>query len=117
MKTVKSALLGKKQLVDTDADMLHIQLKEVIQQHRDLVITKLMGNLPAYLSYKFEVKTSRDMLIKAKGNLVDLKNTSVDLSFYDGVVQLLLTRPAAHLANEPFYREIDACLSACVLEK
>jgi hypothetical protein len=117
MKTVKSALLGNKQLVDTDSDILLIQLKEVIQQHRDLVITRLMGHLSTYLTYRFEVKTNKDMLVKIKDKLVELNNSNIDLSAYDGVVQLILTRTVAHLANEPFFREIDACLSVCVLEE
>lgn len=117
MKTVKSALLGNRQLTDTNSDTLLMQLRGIIQEHRDLVITRLMGNLPTYLNHRFEVKTDETTLLKIKDKLVELNNSIVDLNVYDGVVHLVLTKGGAHLANEPFYREIDACLSACVLEE
>ncbi len=56
MKTVKSALLGNKQLIDTNADVLMIQLKDIIKEHRALVIARLITDLPIYLQYKFELK-------------------------------------------------------------
>lgn len=117
MKTVKSALLGNKQLIDTNADVLLIQLKEIIKEHRALVITRLIGDLPTYLDYKFEMKVNKEMLMKIKEELLELKNGSVDLKSYDNVVQQLLNRAVVHLTNEPFYKEIDDCLSVYVAEK
>lgn len=117
MKTVKSALLGSKQLIDTNADVLLIQLKEIIKDHRALVITRLISDLPTYLDYKFEMKVNKELLLKIKEELLDLKNGSVDLKAYDNVVQQLLNRAVVHLTNEPFYKEIDDCLSVYVAEK
>lgn len=117
MKTVKSALLGSKQLIDTNPDVLLIQLKEIIKEHRALVITRLVGDLPTYIDYKFEMKVSKDVLMKIKEELLDLKNGGVDLKAYDNVVQQLLNRAVIHLTNEPFYKEIDECLSVYVAEK
>ena len=117
MKTVKSALLGNKQLIDTNADVLLIQLKEIIREHRGLVITRLINDLPTYLYYKFEVKASKDLLIKVKEELLSLKNRGVDLSGYDNIVQQLLNRAVVHLTNEPFYKEIDERLSVYVAER
>ena len=117
MKTVKSALLGNKQLIDTNADVLLIQLKEIIKEHRALVITRLIGDLPTYLDYKFEMKVNKEMLMKIKEELLELKNGSVDLKSYDNVVQQLLNRAIVHLTNEPFYKEIDECMSVYVAEK
>jgi hypothetical protein len=117
MKTVKSALLGSKQLIDTNADVLLIQLKEIIKDHRSLVVTRLVSDLPTYLDYKFEMKANKDLLMKIKEQLLDLKNGSVDLKAYDNVVQQLFNRAVVHLTNEPFYKEIDECLSVYVAEK
>jgi len=117
MKTVKSALLGSKQLIDTNSDVLLIQLKEIIKEHRSLVITRLISDLPTYLDYKFEMKVNKDLLMKIKEELLELKNGSVDLKSYDNVVQQLLNRAVVHLTNEPFYKEIDECLSVYVAEK
>jgi hypothetical protein len=114
MKTVKSALLGNKQLIDTNGDVLMVQLKEIIKEHRALVITRLMSDLPTYLHYKFDVKATKEVLIKIKEVLLLLKDGSIDLKAYDSVVQQLLTRAVVYLTNEPFYKEIDECLSEYV---
>jgi hypothetical protein len=117
MKTVKSALLGSKQLIDTNADVLSIQLKEIIREHRALVITRLISDLPTYLDYKFELKANKDLLLKIKEELLAMKNGGVDLTAYDNIVQQLLNRAVVHLTNEPFYKEIDECLSVYAAER
>ena len=117
MKTVKSALLGAKQLIDTNEDVLAIQLKEIIKEHRALIITRMIGELPTYLDYKFNFKTDRDSLVKIKDSLLSLKNSGVDLKIYDNIVQQLLNRAVVHLTNEPFYIEIDEHLKDHVVAK
>jgi|SRR5579872_1940395 len=117
MKTVKSALLGAKQLIDTNSEVLILQLKEIIKEHRALIIARMMGELPTYLDYKFNVKTDKDTLMKIKDNLLSLKNSGVDLTTYDNIVQQLLNRAVVHLTNEPFYVEIDELLKDYVVMK
>jgi hypothetical protein len=117
MKTVKSALLGAKQLIDTNSEVLAIQLKEIIKEHRALIINRMVGELPVYLDYKFNFKTDNDSLIKIKDSLLSLKNSGVDLKMYDNIVQQLLNRAVVHLTNEPFYIEIDEHLKDYVVIK
>jgi len=117
MKTVKSALLGNKQLIDTNADVLMIQLKDIIKEHRALVIARLITDLPTYLQYKFDLKTNSELRAKIQGELLSLKDGSVDLKVYDNIVQQLLDRSVVHLTNEPFYKEIDECMSEYVAER
>ncbi len=117
MKTVKSALLGSKQLIDTNNDVLLVQLREIIKEHRSLVITRLFNDLPTYLIFKFETKADKDTIIKIKERLLELKGGGVDLKVYDNLVQQLLNRATVHLTNEPFYKEIDELLSNIVATK
>ena len=117
MKTVKSALLGSKQLIDTNADVLLIQLKEIIKEHRALIITRLINDLRTYLDYKFEMKPNKDSLMNCKEALLSLRDSNVDLKVYDNIVQQLLNRAVIHLTNEPFYKEIDECLAVYVAER
>lgn len=117
MKTVKSALLGAKQLIDTNEDVLVIQLKEIIKEHRALIITRMIGELPIYLDYKFSFKTDKDSLMKIKDSLLSLKNSGVDIKVYDNIVQQLMNRAVVHLTNEPFYIEIDEHLKDYVAIK
>jgi hypothetical protein len=114
MKTIKSALLGTKQLIDTNPDVLLLQLREILKEHRELIISRMIGDLPTYIIYKFDVKPTRKMVEKVKDQLLDLKKSNVDLDKYTNVVQMVLNRAVTHLTNEPFYAEIDEYLSPFV---
>lgn len=114
MKTIKSALLGTKSLIDTNPEVLLVQLKEILKAHRELIINRLMGDLPTYLDYKFNVKADKKMQELVKDKLLDLKKSNTDLDTYDSIVQQVLNRSVTHLTNEPFYVEIDEYLSQYV---
>jgi len=111
MKTIKSALLGTKSLIDTNPEVLLVQLKEILKAHRELIINRLMGDLPTYLDYKFNVKADKKMQELVKDKLLDLKKSNADLDTYDSIVQQVLNRSVTHLTNEPFYTEIDEYIS------
>jgi hypothetical protein len=117
MKTVKSALLGSKALVDRNQAALLFQLQEIIKEHRALVITRMLSDLPTYLDYKFQVKATKDMISSVHDKLLTLKNSNADLTKYEGVVQQVLNRSVTHLTNEPFYMEIDEYLKPHVSVK
>lgn len=114
MKTIKSALLGTKSLIDTNPEVLLVQLKEILKAHRELIINRLIGDLPTYLDYKFNVKADKKMVEVVKDRLLDLKKSNADLDAYDTIVQQVLNRSVTHLTNEPFYVEIDEYLSQYV---
>ena len=114
MKTIKSALLGNKQLIDTNPDVLLLQLREILKEHRELIITRMISDLPTYIIYKFNVKPTRKMVESVKDQLLDLKKGNVDLDKYSNVVQMVLNRAVTHLTNEPFYVEIDEYLEPSI---
>lgn len=114
MKTIKSALLGTKQLIDTNPDVLLLQLREILKEHRELIITRMISDLPTYIIYKFNVKPNRKMVETVKDQLLDLKKGNVDLDKYSNVVQMVLNRAVTHLTNEPFYVEIDEYLEPSI---
>jgi hypothetical protein len=113
MKTIKSALLGSKTLIDRNQEALLFQLQEILKDHRALVITRMLGDLPTYLDYKFQVKANKDLINAVHEKLLTLKNSNADLAKYDGIVQQVLNRPVTHLTNEPFYSELDEYLRPC----
>ncbi len=117
MKTIKSALLGAKSIIDHNPDAMLFQLKEIIKEHRALIITRMIGELSVYLDYKFHFKPDKDTLLKIKEQLMQLKNSGVDLKLYDNIVQQLTNRAQVHLTNEPFYHEIDEDLKDFVSSK
>ena len=114
MKTIKSALLGTKQLIDTNPDVLLIQLREILKEHRELIINRMISDLPTDIIYKFNVKPTRKMVESVKDQLLDLKKGNVDLDKYSNVVQMVLNRAVTHLTNEPFYVEIDEYLEPSI---
>jgi hypothetical protein len=114
MKTIKSALLGTKQLIDTNPDVLLLQVREILKDHRELIVTRMISDLPTYIVYKFNVKPTRKMVESVKDQLLDLKKGNVDLDKYSNVVQMVLNRAVTHLTNEPFYVEIDEYLAPSI---
>jgi hypothetical protein len=117
MKTVKSALLGVKTLIDRNQEVQFVQLQEILKEHRALVITRMLSDLPTYLDYKFQVKATKDMISLVHDKLLTLKNSNVDLTKYEGVVQQVLSRAVTHLTNEPFYAELDEYLRPHISSK
>jgi hypothetical protein len=117
MKTVKSALLGSKNLIDTNQEVLLVQLREIIKEHRALIINRLVGELTVYLDFKFQYKPDKDSSFRIKEELMSLKNSGVGLQHYENVVSQLMNRPVVHLTNEPFYQEIDQLLASSIQPK
>ncbi len=87
MKTIKSALLGSKSIIDKNPDALLFQLKEILNAHRELIINRLI-NLHTYLDYRFSLRPDKQLLATVKDKLLDLKKSNVDLKEYDGIVQM-----------------------------
>ncbi len=115
MKTIKSALLGSKSIIDHNPDALLFQLKEILKEHRELIINRLVGDIATYIDYKFSVKPEKHLIETVKDRLLTLKKSNVDLKNYDAVVQQVMTRAVTHLTNEPFYSEIDDYLAQFIL--
>lgn len=112
MKTLKSALLGAKNLEDSHAEIMLQQVKDIIRQHRAVIITRLLSDLPTYLDYKFQLtKPTKTQLEYVKDELLALKNSGVELTHYEAVLNQLQTKNVVHLTNEPFYVEIDALVN------
>jgi hypothetical protein len=117
MKTVKSALLGVKTLIDKNQEVQLVQLQDILKEHRALVITRMLTDLQTYLDYKFQVKATKDIISSVHDKLLTLKNSNVDLTKYERIVQQVLNRSVTHLTNEPFYAEIDEYVKPMVSTK
>ena len=115
MKTVKSALLGNRQLIEGNKNALELQLKQILKEHRTIIINRLISDLPTYLDYKFQVsKPTKKQLEEIKDRLLNLKNGGLQFSAYQNLFNQLDSKALIHLTNEPFYLEIDECMSHVV---
>ncbi len=116
MKIIKSPLLGFKKIDDSDSELLLAQLREVLNQHQEILINRLLSDLPTYLYYRFNVKANNAELDEIKVKLVYLKNKNVNLDAFDTIVREVMSKPTTHLTNEPFYAEIDAVIKLYIKE-
>lgn len=114
MKTIKSPLLGFKKLDDSDSDVLMVQLQEVLSQHQEILINRLLSDLPTYLDYRFQLKASKTELEEIREKLVFLKSRNVDLEMFREVVERVKSNTTTHLSNELFYSAIDRLLQTYV---
>jgi uncharacterized protein Smg (DUF494 family) len=117
MKTIKSALLGTKSLIDTNDKVILVQLTGILKEQRELIIDRLLRDIPTYLDYKFNVRTDKSQIAAVKDALINLKNSDVDLNYYKDIIMNVLSNSNTHLTNEPFYVEIDEHLLPCVSTK
>lgn len=117
MKTIKSALLGTKSLIDTNDKVILIQIAGILKEHRELIIGRLLRDIPTYVDYKFNVRPDKNQIAAIKNLLIDLKNADVDLNYYKTTIMAVLANENTHLTNEPFYVEIDERLHPHVKTK
>lgn len=110
MKTIKSALLGTKSLTDTDDKGILLQVTRILKEHRELVIDRLLKDIPTYLDYKFNVRPDKNQIASVKETLINLKKSDIDINYYKVIILNVLSNTNTHLTNEPFYVEIDEYL-------
>jgi len=110
MKTIKTAL-GVRKIEDRDQHLALLQLRDLLDAHRNVLINRLIGDLPTYLDYKFGKRINQKQIEVLKDKLVFMKNASVDMDKYDFIYQHMLVNEATYVPSEPFYKEIDESIS------
>lgn len=106
MKIIRTAL-GTRKIEDRDQHLALLQLRDLLDAHRNVLINRLIGDLPTYLDYKFGTRINPKQLEVLKDKLSFMKNASVDMDKYDFIYQHMLTNEATYVPAEPFYKEID----------
>jgi hypothetical protein len=110
MKSVRT-VLGVKKIEEKDHHMALLQLRELLDAHRNMLINRLIADLPAYLDYKFNSRINQKQLESLKDKLSFMKNSSVDMDKYDFIFQHMMANDSTYVSSEPFYREIDENIS------
>jgi hypothetical protein len=106
MKTIRTAT-GIKRIEDCSDNIALIKIREILTDHRNTLINRLIVDLPTYASYRFNRKPDKDQINNIIDKLSSMKLLSVDLDKYDNVIQEILMHDSTHLNAEIFYREID----------
>lgn len=110
MKTLRT-ISGIKRIESTDKEVTMLQVREILNEQRKVLITRLLNDLYTYIDYRFSVKADPEQLEHIKEKLNSLKNYAVDLTHYSSVLEHVLEHDKTYLNTEPFYKEIDANIS------
>src|SRR5688572_14139918 len=106
MKTLRT-LSGIRRIEATDREVTLLQVREILNEQRKVLINRLLNDLYIYIDYRFSVKPDSEQIEHIKEKLNSLKNYSVDLNNYTGIFQHVLDHDRTYLNTEPFYKEID----------
>lgn len=110
MKTVRT-VLGIKKIEDNDHQVTIMKLREILDAHRGVLITRMIADLPSYIDYKFNTKVNSQQLETIKEKLSFMKNSSVDMDKYGFILKEVLSHDSTYIATGPFYKEIDDNIS------
>src|SRR5688572_14680726 len=86
MKSVRIAS-SIKQIEEADHNVTLFRIQEILSEHRTMLITGILTDLPTYLQFKFYTKVDKEMQGVLRDKLLDLSNSKVNLDRYDGIVQ------------------------------
>jgi hypothetical protein len=115
MKTIKTAT-GVKKIQDSDEQFVSIQLRSLLQDHRALLIDKMMKGLESYIDYKFQRKPDLKMMDRLKHRLNELKKSGIDMETYKPIFQTVMKHEFTTIGNAMFYEEIDALLKEDLMQ-
>jgi hypothetical protein len=110
VRTVKVST-GVKRIEDQNHSTALLKLREMLSDERRILITRIETDLNAYIGYRFSKKANANQLERIKAKLHLLKNANVDLDHYGTIVQDFFRQENTYISSEPFYREIDECLT------
>ena len=117
MKIIISPLCGEKIITARDQNIKLFQVKQVLNQHRDLLINNLLNDIPRYLAIKHHVYATPDEIQEIKSKLVSLQQKDINLVNYASIVAQIKSRSKVKLNNVIFFQEIDEMLFAPRISK
>lgn len=115
MKTIKTAT-GIKKIQDADVHFVAIQLRSLLQDHRAVLIDKMIGGLESYIDYKFNKKLDLKTLDRLKFRLNELKKGGIDMDTYKPIFQAVERHEYTSIGNVLFYEEIDSILKEDLMQ-
>ncbi len=110
MKVIQSPLFGQKFITAHDKNARLFQIRQALNQHRDLLINKMLKDIPYYLAFKYHAFASEQEVEMIKSKLMTLQSKDIDLVNYTSIVEQINRRSKVKLDNQDFYREIDQLL-------
>jgi hypothetical protein len=111
MKTIKIATGIKRVDFSRDDFSAVPKIRELLKEHRQLLIDRLLVDLPMYIQYQFQAHTTADQLNNIKDRLHLIKIGDISSFRYDAVIHDILSNDVVNVTSEPFYFEINEAIS------
>jgi hypothetical protein len=111
MKQIKT-MNGIKVIDDWSMDLVPVQLQEILEEHRTVLISKLVKGLNTYIASKFKQRPDELQLERIKENLFRLSHSKINLDNYNKILVKVLNNENVHLDSELFYIEIDSVINS-----
>lgn len=111
MKKVR-IVSGIKKIEDSDVHTALFKLRDVLMEHRSVLITRLVSDLSGYIDYKFRTRVNNRQLETIREHLYSLKNSALDLERYHEIIDHFHAHDTTHITSAPFFKEIDESIGA-----
>lgn len=111
MKRVRIAS-GIKRVDDSDRNTAMFKFRDLLSEHRNVLILRVLSDLATYIDYKFQMKVPSRELETVKDNLHQLRNSVIDLERYGDMLDHFMEHDMTYVGIEPFFREIDDSIAS-----
>jgi hypothetical protein len=111
MKQIKT-INGIKVIDDWSMDLVPVQLQDILEEHRAVLISKLVKGLNTYIASKFKQRPDELQLERIKEHLFRLSHSKINLDNYNRILEKVLNNENVHLDSELFYIEIDSVINS-----
>ena len=102
-----SVSTGIKKIELGNENIAMLQIRDVLKQHRDSLISSFLSDLTTYINYHFRTPPKKDQLQNIKNRLLDLKSSGISLTKYGYLVDEILSNETTYVKSESFYLEIN----------
>lgn len=110
MKTIRIAT-GIKRVDLGRADFSAVvKIKELLKEHRQALIERLLVDLPTYIEYQFDARPTSGQLNNIKDRLEALRVEEISAFRYDSVIDDILDHDVVSVKSEAFYFEINEAI-------
>ena len=110
MESVRIAS-STKHIEEADQNVILFRIQEILSEHRTMLITGILTDLPTYLQFKFYTKVDKEMQAVLREKLLDLSNSKVNLDLYDEIVQEIKKNNNYRVPSTDFFKEINTLLN------
>jgi glycosylphosphatidylinositol transamidase (GPIT) subunit GPI8 len=111
MKSIRIAGTVK-QIAESDQNITLFRIQEILSEHRTMLITGILTDLPAYLQFKFYTKVDKEAQGKLRDKLFELSNSKVNLDRYQEIVEEIKRSNSYRVPSTDFFKEIDTLLDS-----